>query len=377
MERQASVLFVTTNLNYNGAKKYIVEVANELIERGHRVGVLYDTGPLAEKLDEQVQKYHVGLYGLGLGPISRIKTILKAAFICEREQYSIIHSEASSSMLSHKLLTFYSKAKVVETIHHAWIKSADRRKAAKQLPRRADLLIAISSSVKKVLGEAGLNLNKVRVLQNGINTKEFAYRDKKTEADLKKSLGIGETDPVLVWVSRISRGKNIEAFINWFPRILANFPKVRFVVVGDNGSGDRKYLDQMIEKIKSVGLSKHIICVGGQTDVKKYLGIGQVFTITALARDLSVMEAMASGLPVVVGRLRYHYKPELVVHGKTGLVFDRGDWRGWVEHIKLLLSDPGVAKRFGDAGKKRVNALFTIEKHVKGLEKVYSSVLEL
>lgn len=376
MKKELSVLFVTTNLNYNGAKKYIVEVANELVRRGYRVGVLYDSGPLAEKLNEQVQKYHVGLRGLGLDPISRIKSIFKAAFICQREKYGIIHSEASSSILSHKLLAFYSKAKVVETIHHVWIKPADRRKAAKQLPRRADLLVAISSSVKKVMSEAGLNLSKVRILQNGINTKEFAHRDKKIKAELRKSLGIGETDPVLVWVSRVSREKNIEAFINWFPRILADFPNVRFVVVGDNGSGDRRYLDQIIEKIKRLGLSKHIICVGGQPDVKKYLEIGQIFTITSLARDLTVMEAMASGLPVVVSKLKYHYEPELVVGGETGLLFDWGDWQKWADHIKYLLSKPDAAKKFGEAGKERVNSIFSIEGYVDKLEKLYSFLLE-
>lgn len=376
MKKDLSVLFVTTNLNYNGAKKYIVEVANELVTRGYRVGVLYDSGPLAEKLDEKVQRYHISLRGLGLDPISRIKSMFRAAIICKIEHYSIIHSEASSSILSHKLLAFYSKAKVVETIHHVWIKSADRRKAAKQLPRRADLLIAISSSVEKVMSKAGLNLSKVRVLQNGINTKEFDFKDKKNALSLRKKLGIGDKDPVLVWVSRVSREKNIEAFINWFSSILADFPNVRFVVVGDGGLGNRSYLDQIIEKIKRLGLSKHIICVGGQTDVKKYLAIGQIFTITSLARDLTIMEAMASGLPVVVSKLKYQYKPELVVDNKTGLTFAWGDWEKWANHIKYLLSKPDVVKKFGQAGKKRVNSIFSIEGYVDKLEKFYTSVLE-
>ena len=224
--------------------------------------------------------------------------------------------------------------------------------------------------------KAGLNLSKVKVLQNGINTKEFVLKDKKNERGLRKSLGIGETDPVLVWVSRVSREKNIEAFINWFPRILADFPNVRLVVVGDNGLGDRRYLDQIIAKIKSLGLSKHIICVGGQSNVKKYLEIGQIFTITSLARDLSVMEAMASGLPVVVSKLKYPYKPELVVDGKTGLLFDWGDWQKWSDHIKYLLSKPNVVKELGKAGKERVNSIFNIEGYVDKLEKLYGSLLE-
>ena len=368
------MLFATTNLNYNGAKKYIVETANELASRGHKVGIVFDKGPLAERVDSRVKKYHVKLNGLGLDPISRLKVILKAAVISRSEGYHIIHSEASSSILSHKMLAFFSRAKIVETIHQVWIKPSDRQKAAKVLPLRADKLIAISSSVAGVMNKAGLNMKKTVVLQNGINTKEFLHLDWRQVKGSKKSLGIGGNDPVLVWVSRVSREKNLEAFINWFPAVLADFPDARLVVVGDNGSGDRSYLDQTIAKIKELELSRNIICVGGQANVKKYLSIGDIFTITGLARDLSVMEAMAMGLPVVVSNLRYPYKPELVVHGETGLLFDWGDWKKWSEHIKFLLSHSQVAKKMGEEGKKRVSLLFNIEKHVDKLEKIYRSL---
>ncbi|MDP2720839.1 MAG: glycosyltransferase family 4 protein, partial [bacterium] len=259
-------------------------------------------------------------------------------------------------------------------IHQVWSKLTDRQKAAKILPARADKLIAISSSVAGVMKKAGLDLQKITVLQNGINTKEFLHINWNEAKEVKKSLGIAEKDPVLVWVSRVSREKNLETFINWFPSILADFPDARLVIVGDNGSGDRRYLDQTIEKIKELELSRNIICVGGQTEVKKYLSIGNIFTITGLARDLAVMEAMAMGLPVVISKLRYPYKPELVVHGETGLLFDWGDWKKWSEHIKFLLSHPGVAKKMGEEGKKRVVTLFNIEKHVDKLEKIYRSL---
>jgi len=374
--RKLAILFATTNLNYNGAKKYIVEVANELADRGYRVGILFDSGPLAQKIDKKVKTYHVKLNGLGLDPISRLKVIIKAAYIANKESYTIIHSEASSSIISHKWLSFISGAKIVETIHQIWIKPSDRIKAAKRLPNKADVLIAIASSVAKVMSEAGLNLNKVRVIQNGIDTKQFKNINKEEVEKLRYSLGIASRDPVLVWVSRVSREKRLEAFINWFPYILSNHPNTKFIVVGDNGSGDRRYLDLIIQKIKSLGLSKNILCVGGKSEVKNYLALADIFTITTLARDLTVMEAMAMDLPVVVGRLRYPYKPELVVHKGNGLLFELGNWQEWAEYIKYLLSNLKIAKKYGQEGKKRVNSLFTIERYCDDLEKIYVDVLK-
>jgi len=374
MKKEISVLFVTTNLNYNGAKKYIVEVANELACRGYKVGLLFDGGPLAKNLNENVKKYHIKVRGLGFDPISRVRTIFKAAFIARNEGFNIIHGEASSSLLSHKLLSTFSKSRVVETIHHIWTKEAERQKAAKRLPGRADVLIAISQDFLTVLKKAGLISKKIVVIQNGIDTKKFGKTKQKEIKSLKADLGVGEKDPVLVWVSRVCGEKTPESFVNWFPYILADFPNARFVMVGDNGSGDRTYLNSLIEKIKSLGLNKHIICVGGQTDVEKYLALGDIFTITRLARDLSVMEAMASGLPVIVSRTGM-LKPELVLHGKTGFLFDKFAWQQWADQVKYLLSNPHTAKKFGELGKKRVNTLFSIERYVNDLEKVYEHLI--
>jgi hypothetical protein len=106
--KEPAVLLVTTNLNYNGAKKYIVEVANELAKRNVKVGILFDSGPLAEILDPNVKKHHVRLQGLGLDSLSRLKLIIKTAFLVRREGYKIIHAESANSVISHKLLAFSS-----------------------------------------------------------------------------------------------------------------------------------------------------------------------------------------------------------------------------------------------------------------------------
>ena len=116
--------------------------------------------------------------------------------------------------------------------------------------------------------------------------------------------------------------------------------------------------------------------MGGKSEVKNYLALADIFTITTLARDLTVMEAMAMDLPVVVSRLRYPYKPELVIHKSTGLLFELGNWQEWAEYIKYFLSNLKIAKKYGQEGKKRVHSLFTIERYGDDLEKIYVDVLK-
>ena len=369
--KKLSILFVTTNLNYNGAKKYIVEVANELATRGCRVGLLYDSGPLAKKLVKEVRQYHIDLKGLGLDSVSRWRLVIKAATLARNEDYTIIHSESANSFISHKLLSFLSRAKIVETIHHVWSSDQERRKAAAKISGRADKIITISTSALKVLASFGLKKRKIVVIQNGINTKEYEKINKNEVEVLRKNLGISKKDRVIISVSRVSRAKNFEAFVNWFPYILSSFPSAKLVIVGDNGSGDRGYLDGLIKKIRSLNLHKNIICVGGKTFVKNYLGLAEIYTVTTVARGLAVLEAMSSGLPVVARKPLMPVKIETTINGKTGLVFGKGDYKNWAGHIKYLLSNPTVARKMGEEGRKRASDFFTVQKHVDQLEKLY------
>ena len=376
MEKEISVLFVTTNLNYNGAKKYIVEVVNELANRNIKVGILFDSGPLAEKLDPKVNKYHVRLRGIGLDSISRLKLAVKAALIARKEGYKVIHAESANSVISQRVLRLFHKAKVVETIHHVWGNDAERAQATKKIKQRADKLITISPTVFRILADFGLKRGDIEIIQNGINTKEFARVNKEEVENLRKSLGFGKGDPVLVSVSRVSKAKNFEALVNWLPFILADFPSARLVIVGDSGIGSRKHLDKLIQKIKSLELSRHIVCVGGKTHIKNYLGLARIFTLPTVAAGLSVLEAMAAGLPVVASKVRIAADPETVVDKSTGLTFERGNWRQWAEDTKYLLDRPDTAKKFGEAGKKRVNAFFTVEGHADSLEKIYLNLVK-
>jgi glycosyltransferase involved in cell wall biosynthesis len=174
----------------------------------------------------------------------------------------------------------------------------------------------------------------------------------------------------------VCKAKNFEAFVNWFPNILSDFPNARLVIVGDNGIGSRVYLDKLIKKIKSLELAKNIVCVGGKTYIKKYLGLGQIFTLPTVARGLSVLEAMAAGLPVVARGVKNLANPEVVLDKKTGLTFEKGNWKVWAEGIRYLLSKPETAKRFGEVGKERVSTFFTIESHVDQLVKIYKKAIE-
>jgi glycosyltransferase involved in cell wall biosynthesis len=80
---------------------------------------------------------------------------------------------------------------------------------------------------------------------------------------------------------------------------------------------------------------------------------------------VSVMEAQLSGLPVVA--TRHAGIPDVVLDGCTGLLVEEGDVQGMAAAMERLMADPGLAARFGRAGRDRVLAGFTLGHHLQAL----------
>ncbi len=88
---------------------------------------------------------------------------------------------------------------------------------------------------------------------------------------------------------------------------------------------------------------------------------------------VSVMEAGASGLPVI--STRHAGIPDVVLEGETGLLVEEGDTAGMAEHIAQLAGDPELAGKLGQAARKRVAAEFSMEKSIAGLHAVLAGAV--
>jgi glycosyltransferase involved in cell wall biosynthesis len=84
---------------------------------------------------------------------------------------------------------------------------------------------------------------------------------------------------------------------------------------------------------------------------------------------MSMLEAMALGLPVVVTRVGSI--PEAIVDGEQGLIFDPGDIDVLTAHLQSLINDPARAAAIGNAGRERLIASFSLERSAALLREVY------
>lgn len=183
-----------------------------------------------------------------------------------------------------------------------------------------------------------------RVIPNGIETKRFA----------------AGPEPVpgrVVMVGRLAAPKRHDLAIRAIARVAARNSEVQLQIVGD---GPRR---EEVERLAGeLGLAGRVQLLGGRDDVPELLSQA---ACVVLASDyegcpLSVIEAMAAGVPVIATRVGG--LGELVQHGVTGLLVPHEDAGALAAAIGDLLSDLDRGRRLGEAGRSRARELFSVER---------------
>jgi glycosyltransferase involved in cell wall biosynthesis len=112
--------------------------------------------------------------------------------------------------------------------------------------------------------------------------------------------------------------------------------------------------------------------LGIRTDIPELMRGADAFALTSLseAASLTLLEAMASGLPAIVTNVGG--TPEIVRHEREGLLFARGDASGCADAIRRLFNDPDLAARLGAAGRERAVERYQLNRTVDEYFKLYS-----
>jgi glycosyltransferase involved in cell wall biosynthesis len=128
---------------------------------------------------------------------------------------------------------------------------------------------------------------------------------------------------------------------------------------------------------RDLGIADRVYFMGERRDVREVLQAMDIFALPSIAEGISntILEAMASGLPVVATNVGGN--AELVVDGETGALFESGDY----VHLSVLLGEYATAPKIVDAqgrsARERVEKRFSLSRMTKEYERLYHSVLDV
>ncbi len=139
--------------------------------------------------------------------------------------------------------------------------------------------------------------------------------------------------------------------------------------------GEGRSLRDLQNQARRLGIVERVHFTGTRRDVRDWLVHFDLFVLPSEWEGISLalLEAMASGLPVIASNTGG--TPEIVQDGVTGLLVPPRDPKSLAEAMQRLLEDPLLRNRIGLAGRARVMESFSIQKTVSRINQLYQGLL--
>jgi glycosyltransferase involved in cell wall biosynthesis len=255
--------------------------------------------------------------------------------------------------------------------HHGYTRMSHRVRAYQQLDRlslrHADRVVTLCRPFVEQLVARGVRRDRIEVISNAVTPQ--ARPSPATLGALRESLGLTESDRVVVSVGRLSREKGHAELIEAFRLLLerGQCGNCRLLLVGDGG--ERAALQS-----RAAALGERVLFAGHQADPWPYFCIGDVFVLPSHTEGspLVLFEAMAAGLPIVatsVGGV-----PEVVEDQRTALLVPAMDVIRLADSIDRLLENRAAGDALGTAAQRALSA-FSPAAYAARLLGVYARLL--
>jgi glycosyltransferase involved in cell wall biosynthesis len=198
------------------------------------------------------------------------------------------------------------------------------------------------------------------LIANGVNLVRYhpVAHDSEIEG-LRLELGIPSDSPVVGIVGRLVKEKGYREFFRMAQSLADAGERPTFLVVGDSLPSDRDQFGPRFRKaVAKSRLAPQFVFAGFTDRVDRYLRAMDIFVLPSYREGMprSVLEAMATGLPVVASRIRGCR--EAVVPGETGFLVPPGDADALSRAVLELLRNPRQGREMGRAGLRRAQELY-------------------
>jgi glycosyltransferase involved in cell wall biosynthesis len=288
--------------------------------------------------------------------------------ILRAEQAAVFHAHLNWPLACRYglLAATLARVRAIVATEHLFLEIPWRRSIYLQrfICAGVDRYLAVSDEVARRLRQTlRFPARKIRVVHNGIPLAAF---DRHTSRALRASLTGGVERPIVLTTARLAEQKGHRYLLE----AAALVPEATFVLAGDGP--DRAKLEALA---CDLGLTDRVLFLGHRHDVPDLLASCDLFVLPSLfeGHPLSILEAMAAGRPVIATAIGG--TDEAVIQCQTGLLIPPADSAALASAITVVLNDPALARRLGEAGRARVRRNFAAEIMVRRVTDIYGELL--
>ena len=363
------LLHIIHSFDVGGLENGLVNLINHLDpERyAHEVCCIATSGPMASRLERPVI-----IHELGKGASDKSYQLpLKLAGLIRSSVPDIVHTRNWGTIDGITGARLAGVKKIVHGEHgreasdpHG--KNRKRKIIRKLISPAISRFVPVSADLNDwLINDIKVPAKKVYLIINGVDMSKFEPAVDKHA--LRRRLGLAEDCPLIGIVGRLDPVKDHATLIKAFAKVSG---LAQLIIVGDGPM--RQSLQSIVGELK---LTDRTVFLGTRNDVADILGALDVFVLPSIAEGISntILEAMSSGLPVVASRVGGN--PELVADNTTGVLFEPGDHEHLTRILSNYITNQGLTRQHGQAGRKRVEDEFSLEIMVQKYDELYSSLM--
>jgi glycosyltransferase involved in cell wall biosynthesis len=314
-------------------------------------------------------------------PLRDLAVLIKLVGICRQEKAGLVHVHGYKAALVTLPAARLFGCPVLVTVHNSLLypdKSILPESCFHRVLKGLDPLVAryitVSEALRQELAGRGINPGKIATIYNGIDTRKFALNMFNSKAWNKE--GKEELSPLLGFpglkvgtAGRLVFHKGLDLFIRAAARVAQHYPDVRFFIAGEGP--ERAKLESLCDIL---GMREKVFFLGHVSQIPAYLSCLDLFVLPSRNEglSLSLLEAGATGLPLIasaVGGI-----PEIIRHGKTGLLVPAEDVIALEKAMSWLISQPQNRKKLGLEAAGDIRSRFAEENMLKETEKIYEEI---
>ena len=366
MGGRPKLLIIATLAETGGAQTFVSSLAHGLVsEYSIEIAAHGPRGALANTSAALgIPFHHIRNLVRDPDPFRDVLGVLEIRSLVRRVRPDVIQINSTKAGLLARTSLIGTRIPVVFTAH-GWAFSGRRGRAGalavaveRAMAPLSTAVVCVSEWDRKIAIDRGVSSKeRLHVIYNGIQT-----------TDRPPDRGTWPSRPVLVCVARLAPPKDVRLLLRALARPdLSNW---QLRVVGEGP--ERMSLRALCHEL---GLGDRVALNGERSDVAAQLRDADAFVLPTRWEGLpySILEAMASGLPVIassVGGI-----PELVEHGVTGWLVEPGDVTGLADAIQTLDQVAEGARAVGIAGYERARREFAVETMVASYDRLFQSLM--
>jgi glycosyltransferase involved in cell wall biosynthesis len=376
--RRPSVLHVLEATSA-GAARYVADVLLNIDTEAFEVCFAYSSIRSDERFRDDLNKVRsrgIKTYEIPMtreiNAVADGQAFLRLRRLMRRGQFDLVHAHSSKAgflarlaarSVSRRMLTIYSPHAICISIKPQY------RHLERFAALFTDAMLGVSQTERDELEQWKLvPREKLRFVTAAVDLS--AYQEG-PDSSLRELFGL-PPDAVLVGTAgRLSQQKDPFTFLDVANIVLATEPNAYFVWIGDG-----ELREQTTERARIMGIRDRLILPGYSANIKPWLASLDIFLLTSLYESFGYVtcEAMALGKPVVATRVAG--SAELVSSGQTGFLGSPSSAESLAAYVTLLIRDEELRLKMGRAGRRKAEAMYSLDRMIADLESLYWDLLE-